>query len=730
MANTDKKKKLSYLYPDSINKISETFNNLSMYDKDANRSDIVDKIGIVWRIEKSKLLKSSEDGVVAEFEKKLLSSLSKSKDKKWVEIVNGAIDPYRRQADVGLSKAKRDIVNFWDNLSNLSVQEADLPWMRHLNLGEKFVSFFEKNKRYIFTGFTNQAILGIALDEKQRSFDSIVITKNELEKLLSHDFSVNYEIPTPIFTQRQNHISQKLGGERSLTSIFVPNKISTWVNKNGDVFDRGNGSTYNPTSLEIKVYDLTEKTRIKYSSQPVWSASSVSHLLTPNVQSALENLKERRQEDQKVLDLSDVSKLADAVNMSIRHQIKNLSLNVLQRGNKAVYWPLEDKVSIPSEKFFTNPVSRYASWIVSVSSSNRHLLERSPFTNNGEIDQAKEILINESVSLLMVKDLEERLESIYPKEFKDNWAKDFEDYYAKYEDNFLTRNLLSSKDIVDSVYAVDNPQAVFNELMSNVLNSLQITKNCKLQGEVITANLRHRKKNSNFERLDMSDIDHERTDLSQPRLTEDPYKMVVDQAEALRTTVTELSKNDLDKELVGSEMRLAYNQICLACEDLEGHVHDRILTMMAYRYKSFDTNVPFELDYNYFTKTALNEMYTKLAEVLDSSKENGKISKLLKFKSEGKALLPIVETYKGESPEILLSYSIAKNNYEENDIAELRTQASYSEGSKLAEEIAVREKALISVKALLSNTEKAIESVNKYLEKGLQAKSNESDVSL
>lgn len=709
-------KRKNYLLPDSVNKISETLNSLILYSRDWEPDEVKEKVLKIFSLEKPKLLASCNEKMVMALEKDLRESLSVTDHKEWIETVNDAIDPYRRQADVGLSKAKRDIILLWHKMAFGDQSNFDLPWMRHLNLGEKFINFLSKDERYIFTGFTNQAILGVAIENSKDNNESIVISKGDLDKLLTHDFEIDYSSKTPITPQRINFITDKLKGKKSLTSIFVPKQTEYWINEKGVKWQNSHNSNRKPTSYDKKVHRLERKINVNFISQPVWSVSSISHLFSEQAQRKLNDLCAIRDLDASFVDFSNIESLDDAVDVMITHQIRSQSLNVMHKGDNVCYWPLNDKIAIPSRKTIDNPIQRYAEWTAELVKSTRHLTGRMPFNENDSLDHFKEKLVSESTAFLLIKDLEEKLFEQNPDLYLSSWANNFTNYFENKSGFKKDRDGLSSANIFEQLLIQKNSQSIFSEMMSGVLTSLQTTKTGMLHGKDINPKMREYALKKNFAKIEKYKLANENTDLNPTAITEYSSNLNdIEKGAFDKATEVLLNKNPNSKN-VNKYMSEAFNSISNVIMDLDGHVQDRLISLIKHMYNPYEDNSIYDMEYNFYTKSALLILLNEIGEHLPASQ--GKISKLILHKCEGNAI-SLLGSYKGDDVNILIDLMEDKSNLMENEISELRMNASYCDNDNMRsaeyKEITRREDLLNELNDQINVTKEGFEKANNYI---------------
>ena len=284
--------KKNYLTPDLVNKVSEVFNQGILgnrnWDPDTVRAATLAK----W------------DEILPDLRKQCVAKIVDEADEKfrvmfdgpaasWINDVNGVIDGYRRQSDVGLSRARRDIMHMWHEIAYGERRKFDIPWLRHMVLGEKLATVVEKGDRYIFKGFMNQALLNYASEMNGKGQDTIVAFKGELERLLAHDFVKDPESKQPVEKQKKAFALSKMKGRYSMTSLFVPKPFDKWVEPSGKTW-KGPEGQRTPTEAQVESDRLKKISGMSFVSQPVWSLKDIEDLLSEKDMEKLQKLRETR----------------------------------------------------------------------------------------------------------------------------------------------------------------------------------------------------------------------------------------------------------------------------------------------------------------------------------------------------------------------------------------------------------------------------------------------------
>lgn len=494
--------KKNYLTPDLVNKVSDVFNALIFKGETFVPDEVKLATMTAWNDAIEKMKKDVSPSVIKAAEESV-SVMFDGEPYEWVDTVNKTLDQYRRQSDVSLSRAKIDMLKMWYDMAYNDTRSFDIPWLRHMTIGEKFMPFHEKDERYIFKGFTNQSILAYAIEQKDGAHDNIVVFKGELEKLLAHDFKKDPENTKSSDEQSKSHVFSKLKGIPSLTSLFVPSGYTIWVTQAGLRWIGENGEK-KPSAEVIIKENLKSVDNKSFVSHPVWAISAVEHLISKEAVESLSKLREVRSAKSDFVLKSEDEDLNDIIDRMIATQIEQQKITLHEGGNDAFYKVIEDSIRIPSRDQFTNPVARYATWTHELAHSTKHLLDRQGLNKFGSITYSIEEVVAESVANLMVRDLHEKMREQRGGLLSNEWEAFYHKYYENASDygaGWGTK--FNFKEHFEQIYSTDQDnkgKQMLSKMMGDVLNAMMVIKNGAINDLEITTELRMQKKEENLDK--------------------------------------------------------------------------------------------------------------------------------------------------------------------------------------------------------------------------------------
>ncbi|WP_429037587.1 zincin-like metallopeptidase domain-containing protein [Aeromonas media] len=496
------KAKKSYLTPDLVNKVSEVFNALIFKAAKFDPEEVKLLTLNAWNEAVEKMKADVSPSVIKDAEESV-SVMFDAEPEQWVESVNKTLDKYRRQSDVSLSRAKIDMLRMWHDMAYGDQRSFDIPWLRHMTVGEKFMPFLEKDERYVFKGFTNQSILAYAIEERDGAHDNVVLFKGELEKLLAHDFEKNPDDPKSTDEQRKSHVFGKLKGIPSLTSLFVPSGYTTWVTESGQKWVGENGEK-KPSVETIMRENLKAHENKTFVSHPVWTISSIEHLISKDAVEALSKLREVRAKKSDFVLKPEDTDLNDVIDNLINKQVEQQKITCYEGGNQAFYKPVEDTMRIPTREQFVNPVARYATWSHELAHSTKHMLGRPALNKFGSVPYGIEEVVAESVANLMVKDLHEKMTEIRGGKLPDEWQ-GFFDNYSKNATSYGAGwgGKFDFKQHFERIYNTDQDnksKQILSKMMGDVLNAMMLIKNGAINDLEVTTEFRNEKLKENIEK--------------------------------------------------------------------------------------------------------------------------------------------------------------------------------------------------------------------------------------
>jgi hypothetical protein len=392
----------------------------------------------------------------------------------------------------------------WHEIAYGEHRKFDIPWLRHMVLGEKFASVVEKGERYTFKGFMNQALLNYAAEMNCKGQDTIVAFKGELERLLAHDFEKDPESKLPVDKQKKSFVFGKMKGRPSMTSLFVPRPFDKWYESSGTPWKGPNNEKY-PTTAQVESQGLVKRSLLNFVSQPVWSLKDIEDLLSPDHQESLRKLRDSRTPTSEIMKNPDEPDLHSIIEEKIEKQIEQQGIKVGTNNTSAYYVPMKDFISVPERAQFKNPVFRYAVWSHELTHSTKHLMGRRAGSTFGTIPYAKEELIAETCATLQVRNLEEEMTNLRGGDLPDAWKGYFEDYYEnavtygqgwgkKFGFNVLFDQLLDAD-------KKDQKAGHLKSLMTDVMDAFQCIQTGLHNDKTITHEVRAEALEENFIKL-------------------------------------------------------------------------------------------------------------------------------------------------------------------------------------------------------------------------------------
>jgi hypothetical protein len=497
MAYKKSSKKQNYIPNNIIEQLSSLINEYILLNEDFNLSSLKINLHNAWEEKKGLLEKICYPKPIKDFENEFFSAI-KSDKKEILDNVNKVLDQRMNNADSTFSKSKRDLLKLWNNIAFGENKEWDIPWIRETKIGEKFSKFEKDEGRYPFKGYTNQLILLFASHEKNVS--NVVLFKKELENLLTHDFVKDEEKKMHLDKQKTIFAMSKLKGISSLTSLFVPVDTSKWIRENGSSWKSEDGRKY-PTQEEVSSEKLKKIKSVMFKSQPVWSVDDVKHLFSEESLVKLEELVVLRSpENDFKLDPNDKD-LDNHINKLIIKKVNEQAIKLTEDGQKAFYKVFEDSISIPKKSDFKNPIFRYAVFCHELAHSTMHLNSRDYKGGFGSIPYAKEEIIAESTSSLLVMDLKDELLELSKGKLPEEWGKFFNDYFEnatqygkswgrKFEFSTIFKQLATEE---------KKAHSIMNTLMDGVLQAYKTISSGKYKNDIeIKESLREEKKMENM----------------------------------------------------------------------------------------------------------------------------------------------------------------------------------------------------------------------------------------
>lgn len=471
-----------------------------------------------WNELRLTALKSTSKSTVEKFDVDIQAVVAGSSDQ-FLSAAEVLINSFRRQSDVGFSLAKNQLLDFWNNCKTTPTKQWDVPWIRRIRPAEKFLPFCEKGERYIFKGYANQSIISVSMSLQNRSGepplkDPILVFMGDIKKIVESSIELDASSKDTADTQIAHKVGEIMRGVKSLTSVFVLTKNTSYKNSDGSYWKGENGEKR--PSKDLIDSGVVEKHEVKsYTSNPVWCVESILPKLP---QSYLDKFNELR--DLRVI-AQDRARVSAAVEAAKDHDINSVvdvfinetimaqNIKASYGGNSAYYAPGLDSIQIPNKSDFINPVLRFAVVMHELAHSTMHLADRYSSAKFGSVAYAMEEVVAETVAVLMINDLYEYIfDSDFTKSLPNDvvsqklpsWKGYFSDYYSISESyTHSWGEKFNFPEMISSMFGVKSSDTkIIDKLMENTLNAFQIVKTGLVNGDEITQKMRLEKQSQSL----------------------------------------------------------------------------------------------------------------------------------------------------------------------------------------------------------------------------------------
>lgn len=385
------------------------------------------------------------------------------------------------KTDLASEAIEEEMVEFWKSIADSDLKGWDKPWIENVFSAENAGKYVNKGERYEYQGGFNQFLVAYQTQLKDAEKGPLVFNRTDLTEI----FEAESFKDTPIVKN----------GIKSAGSLYkAPIFKTTWTEPSGQVW-RPEGKPRQPSTQEKADLGLKEnKSKPMYGTFPVWSADDIYDKLPSEAQTKIDKLIELRKPESS-LDIN--IKNADwnkVVNEKIYEIIDRQGIKATEGGNKAFYVPTEDRISVPTEGQFSNPIERLATVFHELAHSTKHITGRLP-VNRALNDKAKEELLAETSAVLMVRRFEKEVAPFIEKDEK--LASFFDDYYENSRNyNHMWGESLDFDGIIDNIEEQrKSNKSVVKVLMVNISKAVNTLEN----GEY-TPEQRHEAKVTNFSR--------------------------------------------------------------------------------------------------------------------------------------------------------------------------------------------------------------------------------------
>lgn len=402
------------------------------------------------------------------------------------------------KADKVSSEIQSEILEFWKAIGNSDLKGWQRPWVYNMMLAENAGKYLLGDERYVYKGGFNQFIVAFSAKDKDSEYAPLVMTRSDMTQMFfgRQDKLPEGEKPkgfgeTPVVTE---------GHVKSIGSLFkapYTKKTTTWHYPDGKLWKSDERKS--PTSEEIKDLDLKKRVSEKkfFDTFPVWSAEDVRDYLPDEYRQKLDELVELRRG--KGYDFNPEDDVEAFIDQQINDVIERQGIKVTEHGNEAFYVPSQDVIQKPKKEQFLNPVVRYAVAMHELAHSTKHITGRLPSSNGDKVLYAKEEIVAESTAVMLVKQLERKLEHALPE--RPDVRAMFNDYYS----NAMTysKGWGSKFDFLEGVRSVEESMSDDKNAVKAILIDVAKAVDTLNNGEY-TPEQRHEFKVKNFERMSPS----------------------------------------------------------------------------------------------------------------------------------------------------------------------------------------------------------------------------------
>jgi len=277
------------------------------------------------------------------------------------------------------------------------------------------------SKRGFIKGSVNQYYGALYARTKETHLGSVYLAKGQIGQLFGYE-------NVKEFDQSDDNI-MKYQRIKSSGSFFMPNsrKSVHYVkpdNTRWRAFDeKGKPVWRSPTNEEIKNENLKRKedNSLTFSSYAVWSLEDIYEHLPDNVKNIANELNEKRkiklskfnpEDDFHTIVKSKSESLLKQQGFMLPSEGNKFgkTMNLTMSGAGAAYYPLKDRLKVPTFEEHSNPVFYYRSVAHELAHSTKHLLGRAPFSLEGDkISYAIEEIVAETTAYFMVERLREEM---------------------------------------------------------------------------------------------------------------------------------------------------------------------------------------------------------------------------------------------------------------------------------------------------------------------------------
>lgn len=376
------------------------------------------------------------------------------------------------KTDLAMKDMENEILELWKIMAQSEEQKWEYPWLMSALLAEDIGKFLNRDKQYTYTGGINQFLIGFYTKDKHSELGPLIANRTEIAKM----FDVEKFEDTPVVT-KFNEEGEKVDGTgaKSAGSIFMPFASKYWADENGKPWHAPDGKKRSPTQEEISRQSLQQKAgKKRFTTFPVWSMADIYHMLNKEQMVKVDKrVEERRGIGHEFNMDDDFDKfIVDFVDDMIERQ----GVEVRKGGNRACFYPLEDKIDVPNPGQFKNPLFYLATVAHELGHGTKHLAGRRPLSKT-KTQYAIEEVVAETTAAMIVKKVENFLKPMLDQ--RPDIQVMFDDYYRNthvytrdYGDSAKLMDMVRELEAVHEQEVEDKKPALLKTVMTNVAKSV------------------------------------------------------------------------------------------------------------------------------------------------------------------------------------------------------------------------------------------------------------------
>lgn len=351
------------------------------------------------------------------------------------------------KTELATQEMQKEILEFWKTLAKSEDQSWEYPWLMQSLLAEDVGKYLNRDKRYTYRGGINQLLIGFYAKDLHPELGSLILNRTEIIKL----FGVEKFEDTPVVTKYDEN-KQKIPntGAKSIGSIFMPFASKYWADENGKPWRAPDGSKRKPSQEEIARQNLQQKSgKKRFTTFPIWSMHDIYPMLEKKQMEKVDKLVEERRGVGHEFNLED--DFDKFILEFTEEMIDRQGVKVNHGGNRACFYPLEDKIDVPNINQFKNPLFYLSTLAHELGHSNKHLNGRRPRSAN-KTQYAIEEVVAETTAAMVVKKVENFLKPMLDQ--RPDIQIMFDDYYRN--THTYTRDYGNASNLMNMVRDIES----------------------------------------------------------------------------------------------------------------------------------------------------------------------------------------------------------------------------------------------------------------------------------